>query len=559
MPILSTLAGRATWLAQLIVARSREPKFLVAAVAAVVAIWAARRAYHLVVPPRALRHLPHAPMTAYLRSFVSGDGFLKWKPALLDLTRKDALRKGAIKSMEDTPKVFLSWLLGRWLVHLVRPEDIKMLYTQPEVFEKDVVSDGLGFMPLFLGRNVFSVPTPEWKHHRKVVNPAFRRGWATSFFGEPARHLIAELDAMTAAGETIDPADWMQRMTLDALSLAAFGTNLDSIRHPKGDMVALYNAIMKDVVNLRDLLNPWYKRSAKGQQIKRMIERFNEFVFDLIDTKTAHLKAQGKLGRDGTDGEGNDRRDLLEMMIEAAEGSDFTREDLRANTIIFFLAGHDTTANELCFAIYLMGLHKDVQAKARAEVIRIIGEDAARHAVTCDAADMDYPTSEQERAMTYLNFVIKETMRLYPSVAKLPRRITTAPVTLTDGTKLPVGTKITVDTYAMQHDKAMYGPDADEFKPDRWASTVGKDGTVAMHPPAHNYTWAPFGGGQRICLGMQFSLVEQRVVLAMMLLRYEWDVVGNASALKGVPDMIPSDVTLHSKGIEVQLHRRHAA
>ncbi|KAJ3366630.1 hypothetical protein GGF32_003274 [Allomyces javanicus] len=497
-------------------------------------------------------------MLAYLRSNLRGDGFLNWKPALLDLTREDAMRKGVIKSMDETPDVFLMWLVGTWFVHLANPEDAKLLYTQHELFEKAVISDGLGFSPLFFGRNVFSVPTPEWKHHRKVVNPAFRRGWDTSFFGEPARNLIAELDAATSVGKTIDPADWMQRMTLDGLTLAAFGTSLDAIRHPNGDMVATYNAILKSLSNFRELLHPWYKQSAAGKRVKHDILRFNQFLFDLIDSKTAQLKAQGRLGQANAEDGDNDRRDLLEMMIQAAEGSDFTREDLRSNMAIFFLAGHDTTANELCFAIYLMGLHKDVQSKARAEVIRIMGEDAARRAATCDAADMVYPTSEQERAFTYLNFVIKETMRLYPSVAKLPRRKTSAPVTLSNGVKLPAGVPVTVDTYALQRDKAVYGPDADEFKPDRWASTVGKDGTVAMHPPAHNYSWAPFGGGQRICIGQQFSLVEQRVVLVMLLLRYKWDVVGNANALKGVPDMIPSDVTLHSKGIEVQLRRRNA-
>ncbi|KAJ3369477.1 cytochrome P450-dit2 [Allomyces arbusculus] len=438
-------------------------------------------------------------MPAYLRSNLRGDGFLNWTPELLDLTRKDAMRKGLIKSMDETPDVFLMWLVGTWFVHLANPEDAKLLYTQHELFEMAVISDGLGSSPLFFGRNMFSVPTPEWKHHRKVVNPAFSRGWDTSFFGEPARNLISELDVNAVSGKTIDSADWMQRMTLDGLTLAAFGTSLDAIRHPNGDMVATYNAILKSLSNFRELLHPWYEHPAVGK------------------------RAQGRLGQENGEDDDNDRRDLLEMMIQAAEGSDFTREDLRSNMAIFSsLDVHDTTANELRFAIYLMGLNKDVQTKARAEVIRIMGEDTARRATTCDAADMAYPTSEQERAFTYLN-----------SVAKLPRRKTTAPVTLSNGVKLPAGIPVTVDTYALQRDKAVYGPDADEFKPDRWASTVGKDGIVAMHPPAHNYTWAPFGGGQRICIGMQFSLAEQRVVLAMLLLRYEWDVVGNAERAQG--------------------------
>ncbi|KNE70297.1 hypothetical protein AMAG_14444 [Allomyces macrogynus ATCC 38327] len=232
------------------------------------------------------------------------------------------------------------------------------------------------------------------------------------------------------------------------------------------------------------------------------------------------------------------------MMVDAAQGSDFSREDLRANTVIFFLAGHDTTANELCMALYLMGMHRDVQHKAHADVIRVLGEDAARRAATCGAADMVYPSADQERQFTYLN-----------SVAKLPRRVTTAPVTLADGTALPKGTLVTIDTFSMHRDPAIWGPDADAFVPDRWGTRADANGSIAMHPPAQNYEWAPFGGGQRICLGMQFSLVEQRVILAMMLLRYEWEVVGNENAVRGVPDLAPNDL-LRSTGIELRLRRR---
>ncbi|KNE70291.1 hypothetical protein AMAG_14437 [Allomyces macrogynus ATCC 38327] len=142
-----------------------------------------------------------------------------------------------------------------------------------------------------------------------------------------------------------------------------------------------------------------------------------------------------------------------------------------------------------------------------------------------------------------------------PNVAKLPLHKTSAPITISNGFKLLAGVVVTVDTYAQQQDKDVYGSDTDEFKPDQWVSMVGKDGTVAMHPPAHNYSCTY---RQRICIGMQLSLVEQRVVPAKLLLQCEWDVVENANALEGVPDMIPSDVTLQSKGIEVQLKRRSA-
>ncbi|KAJ3366641.1 cytochrome P450-dit2 [Allomyces javanicus] len=315
----------------------------------------------------------------------------------------------------------------------------------------------------------------------------------------------------------------MARVALDALSLAAFRHNLDSIRDLHGEMVATYHAIMKDIVNTRDQLNPFFMWTRKAKEMGRLVDRFNAVVEALIDPKTVQLKEkQRRVEEEEGDA---DRRDSLEMMVK------------------------------LCMALYLMGMHRDVQRKARADVIRALDEDAARRAATCDAAEMVYPTSDQERAFTYLNYVIMETMRLFPSVAKLPRRATTASVTLADGTALPNGTLVLINTFSMHRDPAIWGPDADAFMPDRWAARADADGSIAMHPTAHNYEWAPFGGKQRICLGMQFSLVEPRVILAMMLLRYEWEVVGNENALWGVPDLAPNDF-LRSPGIELRLRRR---
>ncbi|KAJ3369484.1 hypothetical protein GGF31_005194 [Allomyces arbusculus] len=544
---VTALAAHLARLLPTLLARRGRVVALLAAATLVTVL--ARRLHRFFVPPTHLRHLPHAPVLAYLRAHRRRAPYLVAKLPMMQLMREDAKRRGIA-----SPRVFLTWLLGIWTVNLIDPEDVKAVYTRTEVWDKYVLVGGVGFVGRFFGRNVVSAPMADWKHHRKVVNPAFRRGWATSLFGQPARHLIAELDALAARDLPIDPADWMARVTLDALSLAAFGHNLDSIRHPEGDMVATYHAIMKDIVNTRDLLNPFYMWTRKAKEMGRLVDRFNQFVFDLIDDKTKQLeeKKNGRVG--GEDGD-EDRRDLLEMMVEAAQGSGFSREDLRANTVIFFLAGHDTTANELCMALYLMGMHQDVQRKARADVVRVLGEDAARRAATCDAAEMVYPTADQERQFVYLNYVIMETMRLFPSVAKLPRRVTTAPVTLADGTALPKGTLVTIDTFSMHRDPALWGPDADAFVPDRWTARADADGAIAMHPTAHNYEWAPFGGGQRICLGMQFSLVEQRVILAMMLLRYEWEVVGNESALRGVPDLAPNDL-LRSTGIELRLRRR---
>ncbi|KAJ3369479.1 hypothetical protein GGF31_005189 [Allomyces arbusculus] len=532
-----------------VVADAATPTALATACVVVFATWIGTKLYRMFVPPQHLRKYPHASPIKIIRTVLLRKGYLEQHAILFEAMRDDAIRRGVIKSREETPDIYIVWHIGRWQVIVVNPTDMKNLLTKHETFEKKRFN--VGYLFKFMGNNIALAQTPEWKRQRKVVNPAFRRGWATSLFGTPARQLIKQLDAIAASGAIMDPADWMQRMTLDALTLSAFGINFDSINNPNAPMVATYNAIMKEVLDVSKVLNPFYKLNKNGKRARDLIDTFDKYIFDMIEVKAAEIAAKRAAGGAVSDAEDNDSRDLLTLMIEAIQGSDFTREDLRANTITVFVGGHDTTANALSFALYLLGMHPEIQEKARQEVIDVVG-DIERGT---PAEDMPYPTSDQEKLLTFLSCIIKEVMRLYPSVTLVPQRFTTAPATLSDGTSLPVGTLVSGDIYSMHRSKQVWGPDADEFKPDRFLDSVGPDGQVPMHPAAANFGWTPFGGGQRICLGQQFSLVEQRVVLSMLLLRYTWTVVGDENALKGNPGSLPG-VLLHSAGLQVKLTRR---
>ncbi|KNE67722.1 hypothetical protein AMAG_12453 [Allomyces macrogynus ATCC 38327] len=528
-------------------ARATTPRRVTAAAAVVGVAWAAHAFYTMLVPPRHLRKYTSPGIWTTIRAFAANKGYVEQREVFEEHMLQDALKRGLVKSRDDPPMpVYMIWIMGYYLVIVQNPEDVKLILTDHDNFDK--IQFGLGYTDRLFGDNIVFSQTAEWKQQRKVVNPAFRRGWATSLFGTPARNLVKKLDEYAASGAIMDPAEWTQRMALDALTLAAFGDNIDSINHPNAPIVVMYNTLMAESADLGKLLNPFYKWSKDGKHMLALIEQFDQFIFDMIDTKTAELAAKRAAGLQDGD---QDARNLLEMMIEAAEGTDFSREDLRANTVIFFVAGHDTTANALSFAIYLLGMHPEVQERARQEVISIMGDANP----STPAEEMLYPTTNEERSMAYLTCVIKETMRLFPSLAALPHRITTAPVTLHDGTVLPKGTRVTADLYSLHRNRAVWGPGANEFKPERWLFSVGPDGQVPMHPGAANFAWAPFGGGQRICMGQQFSLVEQRVVLAMLLLRYTWTVVGDDKALAGKPEVLPGTL-LHPVGVQVKLVRR---
>ncbi|KAJ3375675.1 hypothetical protein GGF31_002879 [Allomyces arbusculus] len=465
------------------------------ALTATVAVYLVAKA---LMAPRALRKLACVGPLTTIRVMLRKLGFLETAMTLTDLARQDAEERNLIDQGEPVPGVWLSWF-GDWVVSLANPADVKQAMTDVATFEKAMFNE----------------------RHRKVVNSAFRRGWSTHFFGDAGRDLIAELDKLAARSEALDPADWMHRAALDILCVAAFGDPMHAMSHPGTELLTLYHDLMSDVFDQFGNVLPITRLLSK-HKTQQNIDAFNKYLFSIIDKKAAAMAKTAAIGED--DDEQRSRRNLLELMIAAARDETFSREDLRANLLIFFLAGHDTTANALCYAIYLLGLHPEIQAKARAEVLKVmvLDEDDATSVPACDAP---YPTNAQQTQLHYVTQVIKETMRLFPSVGQIPFRRTTR-----------------------DRSPRWWGPTAAKFDPDRWA-----EGDAAMHPT--DWAWAPFSGRPRMCMGSQFSLIEQRVLLAMLLARYEWHTVGDEAALKGMPRTV-SGLLLQPIGIRVLMHRR---
>jgi cytochrome P450 len=212
------------------------------------------------------------------------------------------------------------------MVQVSNPVDIKEALVKHELFDKALSSE-LGFETSFFGMSVALAPAHEWKRHRKVVNPAFRRKWPTELFGDLTRIMIEEIDTHPR----FDPGEMMQRMTLDALSVAAFGDSMDALRKPNSEIVLLYNQVMKDVFNPIPVLFPAWMRPMipVHRVIQSRVQRFNQWIFEMIDEK------QRTMRKDDDD----ENRNLLELMIEASQnGEQFSREDLRANTVTFFVA-----------------------------------------------------------------------------------------------------------------------------------------------------------------------------------------------------------------------------
>ena len=179
--------------------------------------------------------------------------------------------------------------------------------------------------------------------------------------------------------------------------------------------------------------------------------------------------------------------DLLGRLIAAGLSDDLIRDQL----LTMFIAGHDTSTALLAWSLYLLATHPETLERVRAQVAEVLGDQP--------------PTYAQVRELTYLDAVIKETLRLYPPI-HVGSRIAAVDLDF-QGFPIPAGTRVLYSIYLTHRDRR-YWPVPDQFDPGRF---------VSGNTQQRAYTYLPFGGGPRNCIGASFAQAEAKVVLARLL------------------------------------------
>lgn len=200
--------------------------------------------------------------------------------------------------------------------------------------------------------------------------------------------------------------------------------------------------------------------------------------------------------------EGNpDQGDLLSMLLlavdEEGDRGRMTDEQARDEAMVLFIAGHDTTAAALTFVWHALAERPEVQERLRADLQRELGDQPATPA--------DLPR------VPYLRQVIKETLRLYPPAAGVFTRYAVERVEI-GGYPLRRRSLVRIFTYVTQRDPRWF-PEPERFDPERW--------TPEREAQRPQYSWFPFGGGPRVCIGKEFALMEMGLIIATLLRRFE--------------------------------------
>lgn len=406
----------------------------------------------------------------------------------------------------------LEWLLGGTLLSNTKPWYFKILGESPFVCVstpdcvKHVLQDnfdnyvkGTFFRGRFyelLGDGIFDVDGPEWSYQRKTASHLFARkelkGFMSEVFVRHSHLVLDKIEANASAGKSFDMQDLFYRYTLESIGQIAYGIHLGCFEQEEVSFAINFDTaqriIMERVVdplwNLRKLIKPLH---PDERTLRRCVQNLDTFARGVIKERreTEDLR---------------DREDLLSRFMAVRDQNGELLDDTRLRDIVmsFVIAGRDTTANCLTWAFYELHKNPRVLAKLREEI------DAATN-----GADPTYDVVNSK--VPYLHWVVKETLRLHPSV---PKDVKTAvhDDVLPDGTVIKAGTNVVYMPWVMGRLDTLWEEPL-EFRPERWEKTT-----------ATQFEFTAFNAGPRLCLGMNMAYLEAQFLIAMIVTRFDLKV-----------------------------------
>ncbi|XP_045790593.1 cytochrome P450 704B1-like [Trifolium pratense] len=391
------------------------------------------------------------------------------------------------------------------------------------------------YMEVLLGHGIFNVDGELWKKQRKTASLEFAsrnlRDFSTKVFKEYALKLSSILNQASYLNQQIDMQELLMRMTLDSICKVGFGVEIGTLNpnSPNNSFAKAFDTA-NIIVTLR-FIDPLWKikkilNLGSEAQLDKSIKIIDDFTYSVIRTRKAEIEDAKKNGQ-----QNQIKNDILSRFIELGEDN-ASDKSLRDVVLNFVIAGRDTTATTLSWAIYMVMTHSNVAEKLYLELKTFEENQAKEENVTlpqCDDND-DLELFNQRvvqfskllnkdslERLHYLHAVITETLRLYPAVPQDPKGVMEDDV-LPDGTKIKAGGMVTYVPYSMGRMEYNWGPNAASFIPERWF----KDGVLKNESP---FKFTAFQAGPRICLGKDSAYLQMRMVLAILCRFYKFNLV----------------------------------
>ncbi|CAN0905259.1 Cytochrome P450 72A15 [Linum grandiflorum] len=420
-----------------------------------------------------------------------------------DFTQDPALRVLPLSrhTVNTYGKKTFTWFGPIPRVHIMNPEDIKEVFTKTFEYTK---SRGNPLVKM-LAAGLASYNGEKWAQHRRIINPAFHQEklkLMVPVFYESCKEttdIWEKLVVSNGGSSEVDVWPYLQNMTCDIISRTAFGSNYKEGKRIF-DLLKEQSLLVMQVVQQVYIPGWRFFPTKLNTRIKQVHMEIQTSLKAIISKRERALKIGDQLVNN---------TDLLGVMMESNSGTNdiaMTIEEVIEECKLFYFAGQETTSVLLVWTMILLSKYPNWQECARQEVLRVLGDD---NDVDPDYSDLGH--------LKIVSMILYEVLRLYPPVVMLNRAVE-KDTKLGDVT-LPAGVQIVLPAILIHKDPQVWGNDAGEFSPERFAGGVSQ-----ATKNQQQVAYFPFGWGPRICIGQNFALLEAKMALAIILKRFSFQL-----------------------------------
>ncbi|KAH9509334.1 Cytochrome P450 4F6 [Bulinus truncatus] len=478
------------------------------AVLTLVVVWLLRSLYEAVVTFRYFNALPGE------KNFSLWYGNLHMLPK----SGEERLLYGYSRILES-PK-FLRFWVGPFRPNIMvhHPETVKQILKSSAPKSRGYGNTYDHALP-WIGEGLIVSNGATWARSRRLLTPAFHFDILKQYvdvYNRAADTLFEKLDTLAQSGESFDLCPLLTLCTLEIIMKCAMSYDADVQRighHP-------YVQATRELTKAWSLRNrqPWmwpdfiFKMSAAGKRFFKNCDYVHKVAEEIINKRKCQLEKEGLPTKR--------HLDFLDILLSARDedGQPMTDLEIRNEVDTFMFAGHDTTATAAPWIVYTLAKHSEYQTKVQQEVDSIL-EDR----------DSDFILWSDISKLSTLAICIKEAMRLYPPVPFIQRRLNEDIVF--DGHTIPSGTVVTIGMTHLHRNPVVWDQ-PNTFLPERFLAANVKD--------KDSFSFTPFSAGSRNCIGQNFALNEEKVLIARLMRRYHFEVAPDSPPVQRVAQTVLS-------------------
>ncbi|XP_077227496.1 cytochrome P450 CYP72A616-like [Tasmannia lanceolata] len=405
------------------------------------------------------------------------------------------------ETMKNYGKISVIWNGTTPSVNIMDPELIREILSNKFGHFEKPKSNSLSRL---LATGVATYDGEKWAKHRRIINPAFHLEKLKRMlpaFSTSCSELISRWEELVGSLGSCELDVWPELRTLtgDVISRTAFGSN-----YKEGMRIFQLQTEQAELLILavQSIYLPGFrflptKRNNRRKEIDREVRA-------LLTSMIKKRENAIKLGDANND-------DLLGLLMESnfkdsqehgnSKSSGMTIEDVIEECKLFYIAGQETTSILLAWTMVVLSMHPNWQHHAREEVLQVFGNNK--------------PDFDGLNHLKIVTMILYEVLRLYPPLTSLIRR--TYKRTRLGGMDLPPEVQLSLPMLLIHHDPELWGDDVDEFKPERFSGGISK-------ASKNQAAFFPFGWGPRICIGQSFAMIEAKLMLAMILQKFLFEL-----------------------------------